>query len=672
MIYDKCGIVMLGLMVVTIEGAFAASAEEVPCASCPAISTASDTIDRDISLNECVSNERPRDGLIADSGSGNRSDEVLSLWRYVDDDAAPGGDGLTWGTAFTHLQDALAATGGSIRVAEGVYRPDRDEAGNVTPGDRMATFLLADDVVVEGGYRGCPGGDCAGGDPDERNTALYATILSGDLAGGDADVFSPGDLLDEPTRAENCYHVVTTAGKSVLDGVTIVGGNANEPHHDEGGGIFNGSCGAPTILGCTITRNSAASSGGGMHNYHGNATLEDCVFSDNSSGNTGGGMRNCGYAHPTLTDCRFLGNMAVEGGGMSNDDCASPTIEDCVFSDNSATRTGGAMDNRGLSQPTLSGCTILRNGAGTTGGGLYNWDSDPILTNCVFSGNSAGHGGGMDNFSSHPRVSFCTFSGNTARQWGGALCLRNGSVATLRSSILWGDLPDEISMGSLAGTSAKCINVQGGWPGEGNIGELPQHDPLFVEAGYWDDQGTPDDETDDLWVDGDYHLQSGSPCIDSGTLAGVPATATTDFEGDDRVQHCRPDMGADETPYFRDCNDNGVGDACDLEDETSFDCNGNGVPDECDLEDATSLDCNDNGTPDECETIDGGDFDVDYDVALTDYKAFAGCLGGPSETPTADAAECIGACRAAFDFDVDRDVDLADLAEFMIVVTDVR
>ena len=43
---------------------------------------------------------------------------------YVDDGAPLGGDGTSWGTAFTYLQDALAAAaaGDEIRVAQGVYR----------------------------------------------------------------------------------------------------------------------------------------------------------------------------------------------------------------------------------------------------------------------------------------------------------------------------------------------------------------------------------------------------------------------------------------------------------------------------------------------------------------------------------------------------------------------
>lgn len=50
--------------------------------------------------------------------------------------------------------------------------------------------------------------------------------------------------------------------------------------------------------------------------------------------------------------------------------------------------------------------------------------------------------------------------------------------------------------------------------------------------------------------------------------------------------------------YADDCNDNGLPDECDIIAGTSGDCNLDGVPDECQLEDN---DCNGNGTPDECD-----------------------------------------------------------------------
>jgi hypothetical protein len=98
------------------------------------------------------------------------------------------------------------------------------------------------------------------------------------------------------------------------------------------------------------------------------------------------------------------------------------------------------------------------------------------------------------------------------------------------------------------------------------------------------------------------------------------------------------------------------------------DCNSNGMPDWQDIAGCQGVpacsDCNSNGLPDECDTIGGGDFDDDGDVDLVDHSAFDDCLAGPDEPPTPSAAECVNACLAAFDKDVDADVDLDDWAEF--------
>jgi hypothetical protein len=64
-------------------------------------------------------------------------------------------------------------------------------------------------------------------------------------------------------------------------------------------------------------------------------------------------------------------------------------------------------------------------------------------------------------------------------------------------------------------------------------GHIINLDPHFNNPGYWDPNGTPEDITDDFWVEGDYHLKSQagrwdpnsqawiqddvtSPCIDAG------------------------------------------------------------------------------------------------------------------------------------------------------------
>ena len=91
------------------------------------------------------------------------------------------------------------------------------------------------------------------------------------------------------------------------------------------------------------------------------------------------------------------------------------------------------------------------------------------------------------------------------------------------------------------GQSITYSNIQGGYPGTGNI----DADPIFFDTGYWDDNGTPGNPFDDIWMDGDYHLTFNSPCRGSGDNT-VPGLPDTDFEGDPRIFQGSVDMDADE------------------------------------------------------------------------------------------------------------------------------
>jgi len=99
------------------------------------------------------------------------------------------------------------------------------------------------------------------------------------------------------------------------------------------------------------------------------------------------------------------------------------------------------------------------------------------------------------------------------------------SSPTVINCILWDNSDSQIE-----GTASVIYsNIEGGWPGVGNI----DVDPCFVAVGYWDPNGTPADVNDDYFVEGDYHLKSQagrwdpvskqwvkdkvtSPCIDAG------------------------------------------------------------------------------------------------------------------------------------------------------------
>ena len=249
---------------------------------------------------------------------------AVSAVIYVDDSAPAGGNGGSWATPYAHLQDALAAAtaGSEIRVAGGVYRPDRSSAHPAGTGDRAASFELVSGAVLRGGYAGY-----GAADPGERSFLDYPTVFSGDLAGDDGPDFQ--------FNVENSYHVVTgvwLGPATVLEGVTITGGNADDVAPDDSGGGIYHLYASPTFMSCTITGNYAAGDGGGCANYDGSSpTLVNCVVSDNSA-DAGGAFYNVNSS-PSLTNCTLVGNDASQAGGVLNDS-GNPTLVNCILWDN--------------------------------------------------------------------------------------------------------------------------------------------------------------------------------------------------------------------------------------------------------------------------------------------------------------------------------------------------
>ena len=475
---------------------------------------------------------------------------------YVDVDANGLNDGLSWADAYNYLQDALAdanyaAKPVEIRAAEGIYTPDSNSADPNGSGDRTATFHLIDDVTVKGGYAGF--GEV---EPNARDIELYETILSGDLAGNDADVNEFHELLGDPCRAENSYHVVTGSGtdaNAVLDGFTVTGGRADIGSDRHGAGMYN-EIARPTVVNCTFTRNIAYMRGGGMYNFGSWPNLSNCIFEMNKA-NYGGGIYN-DSGSATVTDCKFTINIAsYEGGGMHSY-CASLTVTNCKFTGN-ASNSGGGMYNNGGSRTTLANCVFSNNSA-YGGGGIRNRDSQLMLTNCTFNENitfndyssgqqciDGGSAGAIDDFgskvtfincafvanrsgvygaivchNSYLSLSNCTFAGNSADYGNGLVCVSvppryYKSELELNNCIFW-DGGNEIWSNGGSAIIINYTDMDGGQmavydPCEGLVWGVGNMNvaPCFVELGHWEDPcNTPGQDWDDIWINGDYHLKS--------------------------------------------------------------------------------------------------------------------------------------------------------------------
>jgi hypothetical protein len=181
----------------------------------------------------------------------------------------------------------------------------------------------------------------------------------------------------------------------------------------------------------------------------------------------------CTDANATITNCSILGN---KNRGI---DVRIPT------------------DWRKIVR--ITNCNIVANG----GDGVYaRCRVSPPLTNCVIAGNKKS---GVDARQS-PIITNCTIAQNE-------LCGVSGHNAKITNCIIWANSGPQISdYGSRLFVTYS--NVQGGWAGLGDISA----DPCFARAGYWEG---------DVWVDGDYHLQSQAGRWDPGISKWISDASTS-------------------------------------------------------------------------------------------------------------------------------------------------
>ncbi|MBN1361130.1 MAG: hypothetical protein JW993_11075 [Sedimentisphaerales bacterium] len=469
---------------------------------------------------------------------------------YVDDDASESADGSSWQNAYPFLQDALAdanlaSEGVEIRVAQGTYRPDQSSAHPDGTGDREVSFHLPDGIAMKGGFAGI-----GAADPDARDISRYATVLSGDLQDNDAPVIHARNLLEDSSRADNSFCIARMEGSgasvyTLLDGFTISCAN--------GESALRIATPCPSVRNCTFANNASGAAGAVYGAVSSRLEIADCRFLRNTA-QWGAAVcassgRSYGPPFPgTIDGCTFIENHAEQGGAVLG---GFGEIKNSVFVRNSAVR-GGAISGA----PNVVGCVFIQNSAVEWGGAIV---CAPVnVRNCLFACNSAAEGGAIC-FPDYSRanITCSTFwinagaHGRAVASWDTLYDPPRG-FATITNTILrnGGDEIYSVSAEVTANTTVTYSNIEGGWPGEGNI----DTDPLFAAPGYWDPNGTPDNPDDDFFVDGDYHLKSQagrwnregaswvmdevtSPCIDAGD-------PNTPFGDEPLYNGARVNMGA--------------------------------------------------------------------------------------------------------------------------------
>jgi len=437
---------------------------------------------------------------------------------YVDDDAPAGGDGSSWATAYTFLQDALteaeaAAEPVEIRIAQGTYRPDRDGANPNGTGDRKAFFELLSSLTLAGGYAGV-----GATEPNARDWEAYATILSGDLAGNDVLSEDPLDFIVDPndgnwdrpkvwniliesTRRENSVHILVADGTdqtAVLEGFTVTGGNAYHPPYrlgdvphfddnDRAGGILNKGS-RLTLISCAFVANSAVGGGsalyskgpwpieivhcrfldnfnwrgggGAINTYSVSAIMKNCVFERNDSWMSFGAALYTALCHHEIVDCLFSQNGHVGGDGVSAVHVwqGDGFFNHCEFADNAL----GAVAVTNHSNMLLQSCKFTGN-SGDEGGGINcSAISKMKLDKCMFILNNGARGGGVFISSTELRMTNCLFYANEAKLRGGGALFHGNSTIDVRNSLFWNNQAP-------SGPEVALVHYEGPIPSTGTI-----------------------------------------------------------------------------------------------------------------------------------------------------------------------------------------------------------
>ena len=345
--------------------------------------------------------------------AGNVAAQVL----FVDVDAPAGGDGSSWTTAYSDLQDAIARSELDPQVRE-LWIAD----GTYVPGSAATdTFRMTDGVAWYGGFVGSETALA------ERDPAANVTVLSGDVLGNDVVQDADGDgILDYLGYDDNVLHVVTADAvgpAAILDGLKIRGGHAADPSFafgDVGGGVLVRS-GAPSLVGLDVRESFAAFSGGGIYAEPslGVLSLASSTIRRNRSV-IGGGVSVIG-GDADVDASTFARNYATSGGGIWIRE-GTLTVEGALFVNCRATSGAGIATY----EATLAvEDSEFRKSKASSGAGINTLGTDATVRSCVFEDLDATTGAGLFLYqgmfgAKTTTVEDSTFTNNSATSGAGA------------------------------------------------------------------------------------------------------------------------------------------------------------------------------------------------------------------------------------------------------------
>ena len=311
---------------------------------------------------------------------------------------------------------------------------------------------------------------------------------------------------------------------SVINGFTLQNGSADFDGQGfgEGGGITIHES-SPTIKN-NVIRNNQACDGGGIGIIYGSPLIQLNTITSNGTNlcgaGDGGGIRIAGGSTAEILDNVISENTSSRGGGIGLFAAGTPIIKRNIIKGNNVAggHLGALYHGGGIYMESYSDALIVQNliigNQADVGGGL-SWDvldrtRGPVLVNNTIADNNAtSNGSGI-----YANVFGANVFGARTELTNNIIVAKPGQAGLYCNTFSNQNPPiirfnNIFSAGGLAYAGA-CPDMTGT---NGNISA----DPLFVNP-----------------ILGNYHLQQGSPSIDSGDNQ-APNLPDTDIDGDPRI-----------------------------------------------------------------------------------------------------------------------------------------
>jgi len=262
----------------------------------------------------------------------------------------------------------------------------------------------------------------------------------------------------------------------------------------------------------------------------------------NGNTNDYAGAIYCYYGYendvsPTIRNCIFENNTSNYGGAICIDG-GSSLITNCVFDSNSA-NYGGAIylgSAGGDTEPLIQQCTFTGNSADLhwngQGGAIYltnvSTNEDCRINNNTFDGNSAPNGGAIYFSTSSPEVNGNLFVNNTGSTNGSALYIGNYDGPTISNCTIANNTgPEAVYCYGFNGTVEPVFINTIVWDSDSSFGfqDTSQANPIISYCNL--ESGFPTTGTDgggNISIDplfcipdsGDYTLAENSSCVAAG------------------------------------------------------------------------------------------------------------------------------------------------------------